>query len=338
MSTFLADMVKKGYTEDEVFGVLFESERERKRREMLTRVTKTVDAHRLKNIREFLAYQELATWRRAHGYDRDDSWMHGTRPLSPEEFTQSLWSEVNALTDATSMARQKVRNLINAIKQGKLSDEKYAILKRLVEKRDREAAQVTAVTRDDTVQHCSPISQTPEPPSVVYFNLENEERMELDELKSSSAGTGLKTPGQQCPPNQGIWEQGRITAFGILTMGAGSSKKGNISSSTRREKSTVTVAGISSTAATPENRRLKTFREQNKQFDPGGRREKAPPWNAAVLYFLFLRRSWEASCCFLFVLLLLLPCVCLFFRNYFFPQVITSQQAKRHGGRHGSSR
>ncbi|CAM9643483.1 unnamed protein product, partial [Ascophyllum nodosum] len=48
------------------------------------------------------------------------------------------------------------------------------------------------------------------------------------------------------------------------------------------EKSTATVAGISSTAATPENRRLKTFSEQNKRFDPGGRREKAPPWDAAV--------------------------------------------------------
>ena len=99
------------------------------------------------------------------------------------------------MKDAISMPRQKVSKPINAIEQGKLSDEEYAILKRLAEKRDREAAQVTAVTRDDTVQHCSPISQTPEPPSVVYFNLENEERMELDELKSSSADTGLETPG-----------------------------------------------------------------------------------------------------------------------------------------------
>ena len=69
------------------------------------------------------------------------------------------------------MPRQKVSKLMNAIEQGKLSDEEYAILKRLVEKRDREAAQVTAVTRDDTVQQCSPISQTPKPPSFVYFNL-----------------------------------------------------------------------------------------------------------------------------------------------------------------------
>ena len=234
-------------------------------------------------------YEELAIWRRMNGFDRvvedEESSFHGYRSLSPtpEEYAASLWSEVNALKDAISMPRQKVSKLINAIEQGKLSDEEYAILKRLVEKRDREAAQVTAVTRDDTVQHCSPISQTPAPPSVVYFNLENEERMELDEPKSSSAGTGPETPGQQCPPYEGIWEQRRTTANGVLTAGVDSSKKGNISSPTtesvdERKKSTVMVAGISSTAATPENRRLKTFSEQNKQFDPGGRREKAPPW------------------------------------------------------------
>ena len=123
------------------------------------------------------------------------------------------------------MPRQKVSKLINAIEQGKLSDEEYATLKRLVEKRDREAAQMT-ITPVDTVQHCSPISQTPEPPSVVYFNLENGEMdPELEELKSSSAGTGLKTPGQQCPPYEGIWEQGRTTASGISTEGAGSRKR-----------------------------------------------------------------------------------------------------------------
>ena len=70
MPTFLADMIQKGYTKDEVFGVLFESERERKRREMLTRVTKTVDAHRLKQMRELLMYEELAIWSRENGFDR----------------------------------------------------------------------------------------------------------------------------------------------------------------------------------------------------------------------------------------------------------------------------
>ena len=62
------------------------------------------------------------------------------------------------------------------------------------------------VTPVDTVQHWSPISQTPVPPSGVYFNLENnEDEMgpELEKLESSTASTGLETPGQQCAPTEG---------------------------------------------------------------------------------------------------------------------------------------
>ena len=276
MSTFLNDMVNKGYTEKEVLDVLLESERERKRREMLTRVTKTVAAHRIKQMREFLVYEELAIWRRENGFDRaEESYFYVHRSLSPtpEQYYAGLWSEVNALRDAISMPRQKVSRLINAIEQGKLSAEEYATLKRLVEKRVRETAQVTAVTRDDTVQHCSPVSQTPEPPSSAYVELENNEGkmgQELEELKSSSAGTGLETPEQQCPPTEGIWETGKSTTSGILTAGAGPSRGENISSPAERATRTVTVAGISSIAATPSKRRHKTFSEENKQLDPGG--------------------------------------------------------------------
>ena len=130
---------------------------------------------------------------------------------------------------------------------------------------------------------------------------------ELEKLESSSASTGLETPGQQCPPNEGVWETGPITANGFSTAGVDSSKKGNISSppmgsvdtrASEKSTSTATVLGTSSTAATPENHRLKTFNEQNKPFDPGGRREKAPPWDAAVTLLFFLGRSWETSCLF----------------------------------------
>ena len=103
MATFLTDWMKKGYTQDEIFAVIFESERERKRRRVQAVVTETVGAHRLKHIREFLAYQELATWRRMNGFDRvadgEDNWFHG--PCSPpptlEKFAADLWCEVNAL-------------------------------------------------------------------------------------------------------------------------------------------------------------------------------------------------------------------------------------------------
>ena len=112
---------------------------------------------------------------------------------------------------------------------------------------------------------------------------------ELEELTSSSAGTGLNTPGQQCPPNEGIRETGITTASGILTAGAGPSRGENISSTERATKM-VTVADIPSTAATPPKRRLKTSSEENKQFDPGGRGEQAPPWKAAVPLPFF---SWS---------------------------------------------
>ena len=212
MATFVADMIKKGYTQDEVFAVLFESEKEKERRRILAIVTKTVNALPLEKMKEFLEYQELATWRRMNGFDRvadgEDNCFHCPRslPPTPEKFAADLWCEVNALKDAISMPRQKTSNLIHAIEQGIVSDEEFAILKRLVERRDRESVQVT-VTQVNTVQYSSPCPLDPEPSPDVCVNLENNEgRMdpELDKLKSPSAGTGLKTPGQQCPPNERI--------------------------------------------------------------------------------------------------------------------------------------
>ena len=66
----------------------------------------------------------------------EDNWFHGPRslPLTPQEFNASLWSDLQELKDAISMPRQKVSNLIDEIEQGKVSDEEFAILKRLVEK------------------------------------------------------------------------------------------------------------------------------------------------------------------------------------------------------------
>ena len=319
-------------SDEELKTVLDEAREASKHSRKLGRVIRIVARHRLKHMRELIMYEELEIWRRMNGFDRvaedEESCFHGHRSLSPtpEEYAASLWSEVNALKDAISMPRQKVSKLINAIEQGKLSDEEYAILKRLVEKRDREAVQVTAAIRDDTVQHCSPISQTPEPPSVVYFNLENEERMELDELKSSSAGTGLETPGQQCPPYEGIWEQRRTIANGVLTAAVDSNQGGRIPSptesvDTRTDKSTRISAD---TIFLQQGH--KTFSEQNKQFDPGGSREKAPLWNAAVTLPSF---SGERLGGFLSVFYLCsVYALCVFvFRNYFFPQVITSQRS-----------
>ena len=166
-----------------------------------------------------------------------------------------------------------------------------------------------------TGQHCSPISPNPDTPSDVCFNLENEGRMDLElgKLKSSSAVTGLNTPGQQCPPNEGIRETGKTTASGILTAGAGPSRGENISS-TERATRMVTVADISSIAATPSKRRHKTSSEENKQFDPGGSGEKA---HLGTRLYLYLSLSGAKLGGFLSVLSM--PCLCVCFsKNCFF--------------------
>ena len=239
--TFLTDMMKKGYTQEEIFAVRFESEQDKKRRRMQAIVTETVDAHRLRKVRDLLAFEKLATWRRMNGFDRvvdgEDSWFHArSLPPTPQEFSASLRSELQTLKDAILMPRQKVSKLINEIEEGKVADEEFAVLKRLVEKQSREMAQAqVTVTPVDTVQHCSPCTQTPEPSSSVCVKLEsNEGRMDPErvELKPSSAGTGLETPGQQCSPNEGTWDQGRTTADGFLTAGVGSNQGGSISSPT----------------------------------------------------------------------------------------------------------
>ena len=187
---------------------------------------------------------------------------------------------------------------------------------------------MTAVTQVSTVQHCSPISPNPDTPSNVCFNLENEGTMsqELEELTSSSAGTGLNTPGQQGPPNEGTFEQRPTTANGFLTAGVNSSQGGRTPSPPERSTSTRIFADIFSTAAIQENRRLKTFNELNKPFDPGGRGEKAPPWNAAVpLPFFSWGEAGRLLVCFVYAL---------FF--FCFPKLLiypgeTYQQAERRG-------
>ena len=320
--SFLPDMVKKGWTEEEEFGICFESERERNRR----RLQAIVCDHHLKQVKEVLLYNELATWRRENGFDRveavEKKWFgdHRSLPPTPEQYYASLWCEVNALKEAISMpARtpwQKTAEFVDGLK-GKLPDWELAEIKRYVEKRCRKEAQAQAQMTAKlvgTVQHCSPCTPNPDMPSGVCFNLENEGRMDLElgKLTSSSAGTGLKTPGQQGPPNEGTLEQRQTTANGFLTAGVNSSQGGRTPSPPERSTSTITFADIFSTAAIQENRRHKTTSQQNKQFDPGGRGEKAPPWNAAVpLHFFLWGEAGRLFVCFVYALF-----VCLFFPNY----------------------
>ena len=67
--TFLTDVMKKGYSEEEILAVLVESEQDRKRRRVLAKVTETVAAYRLKKMKDLQALEKLATWRRMNGFD-----------------------------------------------------------------------------------------------------------------------------------------------------------------------------------------------------------------------------------------------------------------------------
>ena len=287
--TFPTGLDFRKYSDEELTAMLVEAVEASKHARKRGRVMGIVAAHRLKQMRTLLMYEELATWRRENGFDREmegeESCFTGHRslPPTPQEYYASLWCEVNALKDAISMPLQLLK-LMNAIEQDTLSDEEYATIKRCMEKRDRDAAQVT-VTQGSTVQQCSSIPKTPEPPPDVCVNLENnEDEMDpgMEELTSSSTSTGLNTPGQLSPPNEGVWETGRIIADGILTAGVNSSQGGRTPSPPERATRMVTAADIPLAAATPPKRRHKTSSELNKPFDPGGRGEKAPPWNAAV--------------------------------------------------------
>ena len=321
--TFPTGLDFRKYSDEELTAMLVEAVEASKHARKRGRVMGIVAAHRLKQMRTLLMYEELATWRRDNGFDRVEDVDHRSLPPTPEQYYAGLWLEVNALKDAISMPLQLLK-LFNAIEQDTLSDEEYATLKRCVETRDRDAAQVT-VTQVSTVQQCSSIPKTPEPPPDVCVNLENNED-EMDpggeELTSSSTSTGLNTPGQLSPPNEGVWETGRIIADGILTAGVNSSQGGRTPSPPERATRMVTAADIPLAAATPPKRRHKTSSELNKPFDPGGRGEKAPPWNAAVPLPFFswgeavrllvcLGQGQEASCPFS------LPCVCVFPNLYF---------------------
>ena len=119
---------------------------------MLAKVTTTVAAHRLQQMKDLLALEKLATWRRINGFDRvvngEDIWFHDPRslPQTPQEFTASLWSDLQKLKDEISMPAMTTPyqktiliEIVDGLK-GKLPDEELAAIKQYVKKRRREAA------------------------------------------------------------------------------------------------------------------------------------------------------------------------------------------------------
>ena len=158
-------------------------------------------------------------------------------------------------------------------------DEEFAMIKRFVERRGRDAAYVT-IAPVDTAHYCSPRS----PSSETSFDtrvcaekkdegMEKKDEGRLDpgryQLETPSASTGFETPGQQCHPK---WETGRTTAAGCLPAGVGSNFGGN----------TLSLAEITTPPAASNTIFLQVSRkpkanEKNKQFDPGGKEEEPSP-------------------------------------------------------------
>ena len=107
--TFPTGVEIRKHSDGELTTMLDEAREPSKHARKLGRVMGIVAAHRIKQMKEFLAYEDLAIWRRENGFDRavegEESCFYVRRSLqaTPEEYAATLWSEVNALKDAISM-------------------------------------------------------------------------------------------------------------------------------------------------------------------------------------------------------------------------------------------
>ena len=95
--TFPTGVVKIRECSDEELKTMLDEAREAsKYSRKLGRVMGIVAAHRLQQMKDNLALEKLATWRRTNDFDRvadgEDNWFHGPRslPPTPQEFTASL--------------------------------------------------------------------------------------------------------------------------------------------------------------------------------------------------------------------------------------------------------
>ena len=212
-----SSVIKMKLTEDDISAMIAQSREACKRLRKLGMLRKTVTSHRLKELIHLRAVEKLATWRRSYGFDRcdarDEQWVHGPLPTTPEKNTASMWAELNTLEEAISMSgkdrsRQRVKSLINKLEQrtGSFTDEEFARLKWIVERRGPDAAHVV-VTPIDTAQPCNSRSHSSEISFDVRVCMERNDEGKMDpergQLESPSAGMGLETSGQQCLPN---WE------------------------------------------------------------------------------------------------------------------------------------
>ena len=89
--TFQTGVVEmRKYSDEELKAILEESREASKYLRKIGRVMKIVADHRLQQLKHFQAREQVAIWRRAHGYDRDDSWTHDIHFLSSKKITADL--------------------------------------------------------------------------------------------------------------------------------------------------------------------------------------------------------------------------------------------------------
>ena len=278
------------FPKGDVSAMIAESREACKRLRKLGLLRKTVATHPLKELSYLRAVEKLATWRRRYGFDecdvRDDQWVHGPLPPTPEQTTANMWAAANALKEAISMSgedrsRQRVESFINKLEQGTASptDEEFTKLKRMIVERRGHAAAHVVVAPIDSAPPRSPRSRSSKISFDVRVCMERNDEGRMDpergQLKPQSAGIDFETPGQQCLPN---WEMGRTAADGYLLAGASSSLRGNTSSlaevvvGTRSDSETATPSTSSKTVFLQMSRKSedsKLASKENKQFDPG---------------------------------------------------------------------
>ena len=96
-------------------------------------------------------------------------------------------------------------------------------------------------------------------------------------------------------------------------------------------KDTTTIADISSNAATP-SKRHKTSNEENKEFDPGRKKEKAPPSDAAVTLPSFSGEKLEGFLSVFYLCSFYALCVPVFKENWDAAVTLPSFSGEKLGG------
>ena len=145
--TFPAGVIDIRKCSDEELKIMLDEARETsKHSRKLGRIMGIVAVRRLKKIREFLAYQELAIWRRMNGFDPvlegEKNWLHGHRllPHTSEQHTASLRLDLKKLQYAILMpAESTVIRPIGSLDK-LLANFEFARIKEYVGKRSRAAA------------------------------------------------------------------------------------------------------------------------------------------------------------------------------------------------------